>query len=106
MAVRSQQVETAIEIVVEEEDTELQKQPACGPYPFGNRFVREEQGTGLRNIKRAHLVRKIANGYAHCLVIPVMGSINSHGAPCVAVAIETYPRLRADFLECTVVLVV
>jgi hypothetical protein len=49
MPVDTQQVEAAIQIIVEEKDPELQEQPACGADAFGNGFVSEQAGIFLRD---------------------------------------------------------
>src|SRR6185503_9373376 len=53
MAVDGEQVEPPIQVVVEKEHAEFQRQAACGPDSFRNRFVRvNKAGVILRHVKR------------------------------------------------------
>ena len=61
MAVGGEHVEAAIEVVVEEEDAELQRQPAGGPMPSVMASSVKSNGPGLRDVERGHLVGEVAD---------------------------------------------
>src|SRR5205823_6795131 len=67
MAVGREQIEPSVKIVIEEENTEFQQEPAGRADAFGNGLIGKEEGP-LRDIQRAHFVGEIANGDAERLI--------------------------------------
>src|SRR5439155_27272636 len=88
VAVRAEQIEPAVEVVVEKENPELQQQPAGLADPFGDGFVAKIRGRILRDIKRGRLVGEISYGDAQLVVVPIAAGIDAHGAARVAEVVE------------------
>src|SRR5438270_10402426 len=105
MSVGREQIEPAVKIVIEEENTEFEQEPAGRADAFGNGLIGKEQRP-LRNIKRAHFVGEIANGDAERLIIAIPGCVDAHRATGIAVVVESDSCARADFLERAIALVV
>ncbi len=80
-----QQVEPAVEVVVEEEDAELERQPARRADAGGDRLVGVERGVALRHVERRHLVGEVADRERQLVVVAVVGAVDAHGAGGVAV---------------------
>ena len=105
MAVDAEQVQPAIQIVIEEENAKLQQEPAGRTDAFGNRFVEEIRRRVLRDIQRGHFVREIADGDPEFVVVAVVRRVNAHGAARVAEVVKGDTGLGADFLERAIALI-
>src|ERR1044071_9955984 len=88
MAINGQNVQPAIEIIIEKEEPEFQQQAACRADALCDCFISKYQRRALRNIKRGHFCRKISHRDSQRLVISIVGCINSHCAPRSAIADE------------------
>src|ERR1043165_3840553 len=105
MAIGGENVQPAIEVVIEKEQAELQQFLAPGPDALLDGFIRKNERVALRDIKRIHLVGEVADGNAQAVVISEAGGIDAHGAAGQAVGVVGHARAGADFLEAGVVLV-
>src|ERR1043166_6986013 len=89
MAIGAEQIQPAIQVIVEKEHPELQQEPAGWADAFRDRFVCEGHAVfGRRDVKSRHLVGKIADGDTQGFGVSIVGRVNAHGAARIAVAVE------------------
>ena len=104
VSVRDENVEPAVEIVIEEEAAEGEGEEArCAD--AGGRRVVDEQVPPLVVVQRQHLVREIADQQALPAAAVVVGRVDPHRAPRLPLLTEGDARRLADLLERAIVLV-
>ena len=106
VAVGRQQIEPAIEIVVEEQHAKRQRAARRRADAGHDRLVRKLERRLLGHVQRRHLVGEVADRDAERSVVAEVGRVDSHRAAAVAVGIERDAGGGADFREGPVALVV
>src|SRR5436190_23122344 len=99
MAVDTQQVQPAIQIVIEKENTKLQEAPAVRTDAFGDRRVEEIRRRVLSHIQRGHFVREITDGDPAFAVVAEVSGVDAHGPSRIAETVEGDSGRGADFFE-------
>src|SRR5204863_3063884 len=69
MAVDTEQVQPAIQIVIKKENAKFQEEPAGRTNAFSDRGVEEIRRRVLRDIQRGHFVREITDGDPELVVV-------------------------------------
>src|SRR2546423_5021125 len=105
MAVSGEDVEAAIQIVVEKKETKLKQLLAGGTDACLDGFIGKNEGIALSDIEGIHFVGEIADGDAESVVVAETGGINAHGAAGQAVGIVGDAGASADFFESSVVFI-
>ncbi|MFM1942444.1 MAG: hypothetical protein RI897_1426 [Verrucomicrobiota bacterium] len=105
VAVGGEEVEPAIEVVVEEEDAEREGHLAGGADALGEGFVGEEGGLVFGDVDGGHFVGEVTDGDAEGVVLVEVGGIDAHGAAGSAEGIERDTGGGADIAEGAVLLV-
>ena len=107
MAVGREQVEAAVEVVVEEEQAELQRRLRRGPQAVEVGQVGERERLGLvADVERGHLVGEVADRQAEAVVVEERGPVDAHAAAGRARLVERHARQDRDLLEFPAALVV
>src|SRR6266545_8045939 len=99
MAIDRQQIEPAVEIVVEEKNAERERLAAGRADALRDGLVGESQRVVLRNVKGGHFVSEVADGNAERIVFLNPRGIDPHRAARAAIVVEGEAGERADFLE-------
>ena len=105
VSVDAEQVETPVEIPVEEHHPELQRQTAGGTDSPRDGLIGEETRCGAADVEGRHFIGEVADGDAQLAVVGEAGGVDAHGATRVAVAVEGDARQGSDLLEAAVALV-
>ena len=106
MTVGRDEIEPAVEVVVEKQHAERQRAPARGPDAGDDRLVGKLQRRLLRDVQRRHLVGEVADRDAQRAVVAEIGRVDAHRAAAVAVRVERDARAGPDLHEPAVALVV
>ena len=106
VAVGRQQIQAAVQVVVEKQHAEGQRAAAGRSDAGDDRLVGKLQRRLLRDIQRRHLVGEVADGDAERTVVAEVGRVDAHRAAAVAVGIERDAGAGADLLERAVLPVV
>ena len=106
MAVGGQQIEPAVQIVVEKKDAKGERLTAGRADALREGFVGEGERVVLRDVKGGHFIGEVSDGNAQRIVGLKPAGIDAHGAAGAPVVVECDSRSRANFLECAVSFVV
>jgi hypothetical protein len=87
MAVGEQQVLATVEVVVEEQQPEGERDARGRAEPLQHRLVDEGRAAVGGDEQRGHLVGEVADGDAEVRVVAEAGDIDAHGRGGLAVAI-------------------
>ena len=106
MAVCGEEVEPAIEVVVEEKYAEGQQVSAGGTDALGNGFVGEGEGVLFRDVERGHLVGEVTDRDGEAVIALHAGGVDPHRAPDFSVVVEGCSSDFTDLFEGAISLIV
>src|SRR5262245_35030488 len=106
MAIGTEDVETTIQVIIKEKDTELQRQATRRADPFGKRVICEKNSfAGLRDVESGHFIGEIADHHPERIIFPVARDIDTHRATRSPKTVEGNAGPSASFLESPILLV-
>jgi hypothetical protein len=106
MPVGGEQIQPAIEVIIEKEHPERQRKPGRLADPLRDRFIGKQQRLLARDVEGGHLIREIADRNAETPIVLESSRVDAHGAAGCTKIVEGQTRSRPDLLECPVAFVV
>src|SRR5262245_61911832 len=103
MPIGGEQIQAAVQIIIEKEKPKFEQQAARRANPLRDGFVSKEQRLVLGYVESGHFIGEVADADPELVIVAVTSGVYPHRSASVAIAIKGHARGRAHLLEGSIV---